>query len=176
MNKLTIAMTAALSLGLLVMDAAQAAGRFHAGGSAVTEQGAVSGRGAAVRGPNGGGMVRGRGAAIDSQGNFVSGGGGAFNTGTAQGVRAGRTTGTVGAGIQHQSGMAVQGVRGSATSSGAFNTDGAGGASGSRTTSANSSSSGASYTGSTSYERGSGANHTSSCTDYYGNPVSCSRP
>lgn len=176
MKNLMIAATAALSLTVLAIDTAHAGGfRVHGGGTAVTSQGAVSGRGAAVRGPNGGGMVRGGGTAVDSQGNFVSGHGGAFNTGTARGARAGTTTGTVGSGVRHQSGMAVQGTQGTATSSGSFSTDGAGGASGSRNTSVQSSSSNASYQGSTNYAKGSGVSHTSTCTNAAGDTVSCTK-
>ncbi len=180
MKHLAIAFVAALSS--FAVDAVHAEGRFHAGGTAVTEQGAVSGRGAAVRGPNGGGAMRGGGAAVDSQGNFVSGHGGAAtvkdSSGNvkAQGVRAGKTTGTAGNGLQHESGMAAQGTKGSVKSSGTLTTDGAGGVSGVRNTSAQSSTSDASYQGSTTYQKGAGAAHTSACTDAAGTTVSCPKP
>ncbi|MDG4596908.1 MAG: hypothetical protein P9F75_14675 [Candidatus Contendobacter sp.] len=179
----TVAVIALVTLGLnvAVLSATHAAGRFHAGGTVVNEQGAVSGRGAAVRGPHGGGAARGGGAAVDNQGNFVSGHEGAAtikdSSGNikAQGVRAGKTTGKVGSGAQHQSGMAAQGTQGTVKSTGSFSTDGAGGASGSRSTSAQSSTTDASYQGSTSYQKGSGATHTSTCTNAAGQTVSCTK-
>ncbi len=172
----------AIVLSGFVAETVYAGGRFHGGGTAITEQGAVSGRGAVVRGPNGGGAVHGGGAAVDSQGNLVSGRGGAATIKDSsgniklQGARAGKTTGTIGSGLHHESGMAVQSAKGTVKSNGTLTTDGAGGVSGARNTLVQSSTSNASYQGSTTYQKGVGATHTGTCTDASGATVSCSKP
>ena len=115
------------------------------------------------------------GVAIDPYGNAVGGVSvatdGAFGH---TGFRAGSTTHGSSGYIQHVSGFAADGNRGTGESTGAFAWDGLGTINGSRTTDVTTET-GSSYEGSTSYAAGSGMSHEAEYTTAYGTTYTWSR-
>jgi hypothetical protein len=138
--------------------------------------GGVTGNFAAgMKGPNGGMAGRIHGFATDGQGNTAGGGAAAFKTPEgAKGVHAGMTTRSAEGAVHHQSGGAVSGTNGSASSSGGFTKTADGMVSGSRSTSVQSKNSEASYQGNITYSASGGVHHAATCTDTEGDMVTCS--
>jgi hypothetical protein len=167
-----------LLAGCLVMGQSDShAGGFARGHSVHTNgAGGVSGKFAAgVKGPNGGMAGHTRGFATDGQGNAVGGSAAAFKTpGGAKGFRAGMTTRSADGTVRRQSGGAVSGVNGTASSYGGFTKNADGTTSGSRSTTVQSKNSEASYQGNTSYSSTDGLQHTSTCADAEGDLGTCS--
>ena len=173
LGKITAVILLILGLGLWIPLQADAGGRFSARGFHANGAGGVtSSRVSGFRAPNAG-AFRSRTLSTDGQGNIAAGSASAFNTpaGTIGG-RGGYTTRTSDGTVNHQSGMAVSGSMGSVQSQGSLNKSSDGTVSGARNTNVQSAS-GASYQGQTSYSTDSGLTHTGTCTDAYGNTVSC---
>jgi hypothetical protein len=121
-----------------------------------------------------GGAFRGGARATDGQGNAAGFRAAGFQgPNGAAGARAGKWSRSADGSVQHESGGAVSGARGSAQSQGSFAKSSDGTYSGSRDTSAESKS-GATYDGSTTVSNGS-VEHSGTCTDPNGNVVPCSR-
>jgi hypothetical protein len=148
------------------------------GGGHVTRKnaagGVTSGGGRAIKGASGG-YVGGHGVATDGQGNAAGGSAQAFKgPNGAMGARAGGFTRSADGSVQHKSGGAVSGAKGTASSSGSMTKDAGGNVSGSRDTTAKSTS-GATYDGSTTYDKDTGVTHTSTCTNASGELVPCTQ-
>lgn len=137
--------------------------------------GGVSGKFATgVKGPNGGMAGRAHDFATDGEGNAAGGSASGFKTpGGAKGFRAGMTTRSADGTVNHQSGGAVSGTNGSASSYGSFSKNADGTASGSRSTTAQSKTSEASYQGNTTYNSSDGVQHSGTCTNAAGESVTC---
>lgn len=128
-----------------------------------------------VKGPNGGAAVGGRGVATDGQGNAAGGSGQAVKgPGGAMGARAGTWSRSADGSMQHQSGGAVSGAQGTASSSGSMSKGADGTVGGSRTTNAQANS-GATYDGETTYDKDSGVTHSGTCTNAAGEVVACTK-
>jgi hypothetical protein len=166
-----------LLAGSLVWSLSDAHAEGFARGRSVHSNpaGGVSGKFASgFKGPNGGMAGRTHGFATDGQGNAAGGSASGFQTPSgAKGFRAGMTTRSADGAVHHQSGGAVSGANGSASSYGSFSKNADGTMSGSRSTTAQSKTSGASYQGNTTYNSTDGVQHTSSCTNATGDMVTC---
>jgi hypothetical protein len=164
-----------LAAGALALSAEGAMAQGFASGRAARKNaagGVTAGQGRAVQGENGG-FVGGRGFASDGEGNAAGASGQAFKgPNGAAGARAGKWSRSSDGSVDHQSGGAVTGAAGSASTSGSASRDAAGNTTASRNTQATSNT-GATYDGSTTYESGSGASHSGTCTDSAGNVVAC---
>jgi len=161
---------------LLMPHVAEGAARVHGGGVVADPDGGYrGGRVAAARGQNGGAYARKRGFQTDGAGNGTVASGGVYRgpngANGVTGARAGTTTRNADGTVNHQSGIAASGAKGSVESSGGF-TKTQDGVTQSRTTAATGAN-GATYQGSTSYDKSSGLSHSSSCTDAAGNSIPC---
>ena len=127
----------------------------------------------AVKGPEGGAAVRGRGYTTDGAGNGTAASGGAFKTASgATGARASTTTRNADGSASHQGGFTATGAKGTVDSSGNVTKGADGSVNGSRTTTATGAN-GTTYNGSTTYSKDTGVQHTGTCTDAAGNTVAC---
>jgi hypothetical protein len=140
------------------------------------QAGGVTGSAAhALRGPNGGAAMGSHGFTTDGQGNAAGGSAQAFRgPGGAMGARAGSWTRSADGTLQHQSGGAISGAQGTASTYGSMTKGADGSLSGSRNTAVQANS-GAGYQGETSYEKGSGITHTGTCTNAAGTVVPCTK-
>lgn len=173
MKTLRTMMAVASTLLLLIPPTADAAGRIRKDGVVANADGGYTGgRVAAARGANGGEYLRGRAFQTDGAGNGTVASGGAYRgPNGAQGAWTGTTSRLADGTVTHQSAMAASGAKGSVESSGGFTrTDE--GVTQSRTTTAIGAN-GASYQGSTSYDKETGLTHSGSCTNAAGASVSC---
>ena len=164
---------AVLALGASHLYAQGLASRrvLHANAAGGTTSSAARG----VKGPNDGAAVAGHGVTTDRQGNAAGGSAAAVKgPGGAMGARAGGWTHSADGSTQHQSRGAVSGTRGKMASSGSMTRGANGSVSGARNTAATASS-GATYEGQTTYDKGSGATHTSTCTNAAGAVVPCTK-
>ena len=153
---------------MLAQAEGYAAGRFARGNAA---GGVSGGSGAVMRGPSGAGY-RGHAYATDGQGNGVGGSSAAIRTPYGAAARGGVTTHSADGTTTHQSAAAGAGARGRFQSSGTSSYNPATGLAASRSTTATANS-GASYSGQTSYSKGTGVSHTSTCKDPSGYEVPC---
>ncbi len=153
-----------------------------AGSAAEARQGVVrvhgtNGAASAVKGPNGGAAIRGRGAVQNEDGSVTAGRGAAYrrpNGGT--GVRGSTTTVNPDGSGTHSGAYSASGPNGSVDSAGAVSRDAAGNWSGGRSTSATNATTGNSYQGSTSIDPETGQPvHSGSCYNANGDPISCPR-
>ncbi len=147
-------------------------------GRAVATDGAggvKSVRGIAVSGPNGAKGVRGAsntvsadGTATHKSGSYVQGPNGAYAG------RAGNTTVNPDGSATHQSGFKASGAHGTVQSTGTAQRGTDGSVSGERTTTLTGKN-GNTYNGTTTWQKGEGAQHTSKCTDPNGNVIPCKK-
>jgi hypothetical protein len=173
-SRILVGFAAAAILGWVGSTPVAAEG-FHAGRSArANAAGGVTG--GSFRGVKGaqGGAFRGGAHVTDGQGNAAGARAAGFQgPNGAMGARAGKWSRSADGSVQHESGGAVSGAKGSAQSQGSFAKSSDGTYSGSRETSADSKS-GYGYDGSTTVSNGS-VDHSGTCTDPNGNTVPCSR-
>ncbi|MFT3847413.1 MAG: hypothetical protein QM739_01675 [Propionivibrio sp.] len=173
MKTLRAVLAVTSTLFLLIPPTVEAASRIRKSGVvANVDGGYTGGRFVAAHGANGGEYVRGHALRTDGAGNGTITGGSAFRgPNGARGARAGTTTRLADGGVAHQSAMAASGVKGSVESKGGFTrTDE--GVTQSRTTTATGAG-GASYQGSTSYDKDTGLTHSASCANAAGDGVPC---
>lgn len=125
-------------------------------------------------GPNGGATTSRRVLRTDGEGNGMATGGRAWQTPNGgTGARAGATTHSADGSVQHKSGFATSGTRGSANSQGSLQRDADGNVTQSRSTNATNATTGNSYQGNTSYDSTNGLSHSGSCFDAGGNSIPC---
>jgi len=166
------AVLGACGLAMLAVDAQANGIRGHRQNA----DGGVTG-GAAHAGttPNGGQYASGLRYRTDGAGNgSVVSGGAVQGPDGGRGARAGYTTRSADGSVAHQSGFNASGANGSVQSSGSYNRNADGSASGSRDTTATNAA-GATYQGNTTYNKGDGVSHTSTCTNAAGAVVPCTR-
>jgi hypothetical protein len=165
---------AVLALGAGHLYAQGLAGRkvLHADAASGTMGSATHG----AKGPNGGAAVAGLDVTTDGQGNAAGGRTVAVKgPGGAMGARGDEWThSAVDGRPQHQSGGAVSGARGKLASSDSLTRGADGSVNGARNTTAIARS-GATYQGQTTYDTGSGATHTSACTNTTRAVVPCTK-
>jgi hypothetical protein len=163
-----------VSMSVFVLSAFAGAQGFRSGGF-MRQNGAGGISGGAARGfrtPQGG-SGHAWGFSSDGQGNVAGGSARAFRGPNGRtGARSGGFTRSADGTINHRSGAAVSGQRGSIATRGSFSKDSSGNVSGSRNTTATSQS-GAYYEGSTAFNSSSGVQHTGTCYDAAGNAVAC---
>jgi hypothetical protein len=122
-----------------------------------------------------GAIVRGRRTHVDEEGNVVTGRGALLrgaNGGTA--ARAGRITRSPDGSVSHQGGFAANGEQGSIKSQGEITRSATGDVNGERQTTATGAQ-GNTYQGTTTYSKGEGIEHSATCTDAAGNAIACKR-
>ena len=151
-------------------------------GTAEARQGIVKARGpngaaTAVRGPNGGAGMRGRGMVQNEDGSVTRASGGAWRNANGGTSLRGRTTTVNPDGSATHSGSAyASGAKGTAESSGSFARDADGNWTGSRNSSATNAETGNSYAGSVSIDPATGKPvRTATCTDASGTVIACPR-
>lgn len=129
----------------------------------------------AAKSPNGGEAVAEHGVICDGHGNAAGGNTAAVKgPGGAMGARGRGWSHSADGGMQHQSRGTVSGARGTMASSGSLTRSAEGSVSGARNTTVTASS-GATYQGQTTYDKSSGATHTSTCTNAAGAVVPCAK-
>jgi len=151
-----------------------ASGRVFAHGTATTaEGGRTSATLSGARNPAGGAFVHGRTSQSDGSGNASTRGGSAFRTRNGgTGSRTGSTSRSADGSLNHQGEVSANGARGgSLQSEGGFTKD-ANGVNANRSTTATGPN-GATYQGSTTYDKENGMSHSATCTDAGGNTVAC---
>jgi len=172
-NKSTIKTLIFISTFMLV-SSANANGRFK--GKAVTTNpngGVTAVKGGVAKGQNGGGYARVRGATTNGQGQATGGGATTIRGPNGGGaVRGGSFTADDSGNVNYHGSTAATGANGSAATTGGFNRSEGGGIMGSRSSTATATN-GNTYNGNTTYQSGSGVNHTQACHDAYGNEIKC---
>jgi hypothetical protein len=164
----------------LTMTLAAAALAFSMAGVAEAREGRIAARGQngaviAGAGPNGGAVVRGRGAVQNEDGSVTAGSAGAVRTPSGgRAARASTTTANPDGSATRRGGFAAEGANGSVASSGSATRNADGTASGSRSTSATNAA-GGTYQGTTTYDSATGITRTTVCTDPSGATVACPR-
>ena len=168
-----VATLTTLLFTLSCVSAVEAGGRFKfSGASANSAGGTTAVRGGGMAGANGGRFARGGAVSTDGQGNAVGGSAQAFQgPNGAYGGRAGGFSKSADGSVTHESGGAMVGQYGSASSSGSFQRNADGTYSGGRSTSAQIDDVG-SYEGSTTYQNGQ-LSHQGTCYNASGAVVNC---
>lgn len=131
----------------------------------------------AAKGPNGGAVVRGRGAVKNDDGSVTTGSAAAVRgPNGATGARGSTTTANPDGSLTHQGGMAASGAQGTVSSTGSSARAADGTWTGSRTTNATSNATGNSYTGTTTIDPVTGKPvHSATCTSAAGDIIACPR-
>ena len=165
-------LTSAIAASLISMaQVAEAGGRFR-GVHRNAAGGVTAVNGAAHQGPNGGRFARGRATVTDGQGNGATISGGAFETPSgAKGARAGGTTVNADGTVNHQSGFAASGAKGSVESQGGTTRNADGTYAGGHTTTATGAN--GSATSNSNWDSTNGYSRSVTCTDTAGNTVAC---
>lgn len=162
---------AAAGLVAMASFAVQAAEAQVRRGVAVGDRGPVAGQAHDRTGPNGGRIVGGRGIVADGEGNAAAGAVNCARTPNAQGCRAGVTTRTADGAVNHRSGFAVEGEKGTATSQGGFTKSADGTINQGRTTIATGQNGSVTVDGA--YSSTDGRTRTVTCTSATGAVVAC---
>jgi hypothetical protein len=127
-------------------------------------------------GPNGGAIVRGRGAVENPDGSVTAGSAGAFRgPNGAKGVRGSTTTVNPDGSATRRGGFAASGENGSVQSSGSSSRSTDGSYTGQRSTTATSANTGNTYNSTTTYDPATGVNRTVTCTNASGAAIACPR-
>ena len=125
-------------------------------------------------GTNGGHYLQRRVVRTDGQDNGRVSGGSAFQTpGGASGLRGGSTYYHADGSVQHASGLAASGTRGSITSRGGYTRNPDGTITQQRSTHLSNAATGNSYQGSTSYDATNGLSHSATCFNAAGDEIAC---
>ncbi len=125
-------------------------------------------------GANGGAAAQRRVVRTDGNGNaMVNRGGGFVAPNGAKGVRGSSTVYGADGSVQHKSGMATSGSRGSVTTSGSATKSADGTVTQNRNTNVTNSATGNSYQGSTSYNSETGLSRSGTCYDAGGSEIPC---
>ncbi len=171
--KIITAMTSTFVLTFTLISAVNAGGHLRFSGATQNASGGITAaRGGAAAGANGGRFARGGAVTTDGQGNATGGSAQAFRgPNGAYGGRAGGFNKSSDGSVTHQSGGAVYGQYGSATTAGSFQRNADGTYSGNRSTSAQIDDKG-SYEGNTSVQNGE-LYHQGTCYNVNGDPVNC---
>lgn len=120
-------------------------------------------------------LIRGRRTRVDEAGNVVTGRGAILRGAEGgKAVRAGRTVRSPDGSVNHEAGFAASGSQGTIKSQGELTRSADGDVSAQRQTTATGAQ-GNSYQGSTSYSKGEGFEHSGTCTDAAGNTIACKR-
>ncbi|MDY0012918.1 MAG: hypothetical protein RBS40_08520 [Rhodocyclaceae bacterium] len=170
---LTPTLAATLLLGGLSFNAQADGGRRFIRDNPA---GGVSAGAARHRSGENGRMAARRVVRTDGEGNGVATSGRAWETTAGgSGARGGVTARSADGSIQHNSGIASSGPKGSLNSQGSLNRDADGNVTQSRTTSATNAATGNSYQGNTSYSQETGLSHSGTCFDASGATIPCPR-